>query len=104
MYVSVSGELHDFSERVERVVAADVVPFCVSYVVVCCDEDADCVCRGWASVISEGRPRVCPFAVEARGIARHEQSTKQCSCQPENNRRGLAVKSQAALSEGPGQV
>ena len=46
-YVSLAGEFHDLVEGGVRVVASDGIAFRVADVVVCCDEDADCICRGW---------------------------------------------------------
>ena len=46
-YVLLFREFHYFVEGCEGVVSADGVAFCVAYMVVCRDEDADCICRGW---------------------------------------------------------
>jgi len=42
-----SCELHDFVEGFNGVVSSDWIAFCVAYMVVCCHENANCVCPGW---------------------------------------------------------
>lgn len=46
-YVMFSCELHDFVEGFHGVVSSDWIAFCVAYMVVCCHENANCVCPGW---------------------------------------------------------